>query len=164
MNTQIMKPTFSAHHLFVKHFRKHGYRLKVPTAFSSKIFPPWILITHLHTAIDFYSLPPSYSCFFAIILSMILVFIRPITISWGKAEKVAFVQTTIVVTLLHLGRKIEFSDYTVSARTKPAPTSLSSLLFLKVIFPLISWTLQSWHRHLPSVCSWGNEETQREWG
>lgn len=66
---------------------------------------------------------------------MIPVLIRPITISWGKAEEVAFVQTTIVVTLLHLGREIEFSDYTVSARTKP---TLSSLLFLKVIFPLIS--------------------------
>lgn len=51
------------------------------------------------------------------------------------AEKVAFVQTTIVVTLLHLGREIEFSDCNVSARTKPAPTSLSSLLFLKVVFP-----------------------------
>lgn len=68
----------------------------------------------------FYRLPQSYSCFFAIILSMILVLIRPITISRGKAEKVAFVQTTIVVTLLHLGREIEFSDGTVSARTKPA--------------------------------------------
>lgn len=66
---------------------------------------------------------------------MIPVLIRPITISWGKAEEVAFVQTTIVVTLLHLGREIEFSDYTVSARTKP---TLSSLLFLKVVFPLIS--------------------------
>lgn len=67
-----------------------------------------------------------------------MVLMWPITISWGKAEKVAFVQATIVVTLLHLGRKIEFSDYTVSARTKPAPTSLSSLLFLKDVFPLIS--------------------------
>lgn len=83
----------------------------------------------------FYRLPQSHSCSFAIILSMILVLIRPITISWGKAEKVAFVQTTIVVTLLHLGKEIEFSDCSVSARTKQALTSLSSVFIFESRFP-----------------------------
>lgn len=77
----------------------------------------------------FYRLPQSCTYSSAIILSMILVLMRPITISWGKAEKVAFVQTTIVVTLLHLGREIEFSVCTMSARTKPALPSIPLFIF-----------------------------------
>lgn len=75
--------------------------------FSSQMCPSWILIQHIRTAIDFtayYSHPP----FLCNHLFNDTVLIQPITISWGKAEKVAFVQTTIVVRLLHLGRKIEF--------------------------------------------------------
>lgn len=139
---------YSVSFLFVNHFTKHEYR---PTErasrvefsrYSDDIFFSNISFSNPHQtslySYRFYRLPQSYSCSFAIILSMILVLIRPIIISWGMVEKVAFVQTTIVVTLLHLGREIEFSDCNVPARTKPAPTSLSSLLFLKVVFPLIS--------------------------
>lgn len=120
-------PQYSVYLLFVKHFIKHEYR---PTEgasrvefsryfddiFFSNIFSLNLQQTSLHSY-RFYRLQQSYSCFFAIILSMILVLIRPITISWGKAEKVAFVQTTIVVTLLHLGREIEFSDCKDKAST-----------------------------------------------
>ena len=148
--------------LFVNHFRnmsidrqkdpaKWSFQGILMTFFFSNISSLNPHQTYLHSY-RFYRLPQSHSCSFAIILSMILVLIPPITISWGKAEKVAFVQTTIVVTLLHLGKEIDFSDCAVSARTKPALSSLSSLLFLKVVFPLIPWTLLSWRRHLLSVC------------
>lgn len=53
------------------------------------------------------------------------------TVSWGKAEKVAFIQTTIVVTPLHLEGEIEIFYCTVC---KDKAESLFSL-FPKDIFP-----------------------------
>lgn len=98
----------SLYYLSVNHFREHKHRPMEPVAFSPQIFP---LESSLNISIQLWLLLP-------VILMLLFLCncpfngpytIQPIAVSWGKAEKVAFVHTTIV-TLLHLGRKIEFLD------------------------------------------------------